>query len=242
LEDELARIGYKGTAPCRKFPVHCYYEFHIEQGPMLERRKKLIGAPKGILCLHWYDITLTGEANQVGPTPMEGRHDALVAAAEMILKVRQLPGAWEANGGHRGEIQTIPTPISSGPRALYRDIRSRDDDLALRSWDLLRRISRISRHARLPDHDRGDRRHHSPSTKNRSSVCWIWPTNWATPTCSGSAAPDTTPATLTTSAHRDDFVPSIGGCSHVEIENTRWEDCARAATCCCTSSKAAMEK
>ncbi|RPJ15284.1 MAG: hydantoinase/carbamoylase family amidase, partial [Deltaproteobacteria bacterium] len=60
LEDELARIGYKGTAPCRKFPVHGYYEFHIEQGPMLERQKKLIGAPKGILCLHWYDIYVTG--------------------------------------------------------------------------------------------------------------------------------------------------------------------------------------
>jgi len=29
LGQELARIGYKGEAPCRKFPVHAYYEYHI---------------------------------------------------------------------------------------------------------------------------------------------------------------------------------------------------------------------
>ncbi|MCE5243196.1 MAG: M20 family metallo-hydrolase, partial [Desulfobacteraceae bacterium] len=97
MESELARIGYKGTGPCRKFPAHCYFELHIEQGPELERRQKTIGAPKGILCVHWYDIYITGEANQVGPTPMEGRHDALVAAAEMILKVNRLP---ERMGGN----------------------------------------------------------------------------------------------------------------------------------------------
>ncbi|HSV92128.1 MAG TPA: Zn-dependent hydrolase, partial [Desulfobacterales bacterium] len=88
--EELERIGYKGKVPARKWPVHAYYEFHIEQGPMLERQKKTIGAPKGILCLHWYDVYLTGEANQVGPTPMEGRHDALCAAAEMILATNTL--------------------------------------------------------------------------------------------------------------------------------------------------------
>ena len=70
FEDELIRIGYKGRAPAKKWPTHCYYEYHIEQGPMLEREGKQIGAPKGILCLHWYDVYLEGEANQVGPTPM----------------------------------------------------------------------------------------------------------------------------------------------------------------------------
>ena len=49
LEDELIRIGYKGTVPAKKWPVHCYYEYHIEQGPILEREAKQIGAPKEIL-------------------------------------------------------------------------------------------------------------------------------------------------------------------------------------------------
>jgi N-carbamoyl-L-amino-acid hydrolase len=44
FEDELIRIGYKGSEPCKKWPVHCYYEYHIEQGPILEREGKIIGA------------------------------------------------------------------------------------------------------------------------------------------------------------------------------------------------------
>ena len=42
--EELARIGYKGGTECRRFPVHAYYEYHIEQGPVLEREGLTIGA------------------------------------------------------------------------------------------------------------------------------------------------------------------------------------------------------
>jgi len=48
--DELERIGYRGKTPAKKWPVHAYYEYHIEQGPMLEHEGKVIGAPKGIVC------------------------------------------------------------------------------------------------------------------------------------------------------------------------------------------------
>ncbi|MGD1970862.1 MAG: Zn-dependent hydrolase, partial [Desulfobacterales bacterium] len=142
FEDELIRIGYKGSAPAKKWPVHCYYEYHIEQGPMLEREGKKIGAPKGILCLHWYDIYLEGEANQVGPTPMEGRHDALCAAAEMILKVNELP---DRMGGNMvatvGEIQNYPNSRNIIPDKVHFtvDIRSWDDEHALKAWELVRK-------------------------------------------------------------------------------------------------------
>ena len=109
FEDELMRIGYKGDIPAQKSDIHAYYEYHIEQGPVLEREEIKIGVPKGIVCLHWYDIYLTGEANQVGPTPMEGRHDALCAAAEMILKVNELPPRMGGNlVATVGEIQNEP--------------------------------------------------------------------------------------------------------------------------------------
>jgi N-carbamoyl-L-amino-acid hydrolase len=136
--DELARIGYRGDAPCKPFPVHAYYEYHIEQGPVLERESKLIGAPKGILCLHWYDIYLEGEANQVGPTPMEGRHDALCAAAEMILAVNGLP---EAMGGNMvatmGEIQNEPNSRNIIPdRVFVPSVSGRSHvEVELTSWE-----------------------------------------------------------------------------------------------------------
>jgi N-carbamoyl-L-amino-acid hydrolase len=142
FEDELIRIGYKGSAPAKKWPVHCYYEYHIEQGPMLEREGKQIGAPKGILCLHWYDVYLEGEANQVGPTPMEGRHDALCATAEMILKVNALPGRMGGNMvATVGEIQNYPNSRNIIPDKVHFtvDIRSWDDDHALKAWEIVRK-------------------------------------------------------------------------------------------------------
>ena len=231
FEDELIRIGYKGPAPCRKFPVHCYYEFHIEQGPMLERQQKRIGAPKGILCLHWYDIYLTGEANQVGPTPMEGRHDALVAAAEMILKVRELPARMGGNMvATVGEIQNYPNSRNIIPDRVHFtvDIRSWDDDLALKAWELLRQdLERIAaRHGCPIRIEETWRVNHSPfdeklvqrviAVANKlgySNMGWV--------SGAGHDASYTNQVCPTAMI----FVPSIGGRSHVEVENTSWEDC-----------------
>jgi beta-ureidopropionase / N-carbamoyl-L-amino-acid hydrolase len=231
LEDELARIGYKGTAPCGKFPVYCYYEFHIEQGPMLERQKKLIGAPKGILGMRWYDIHLTGEANQVGPTPMEGRHDALVAAAEMILKVNQLPGRMGGNlVATVGKIQNYPNSRNIIPDQVHFtvDIRSWDDDLVQSSWDLLRRDFEniAARHGCLMkieeigclshvlfDEKLVQRVLDMANELGYANMLWV----------SGAGHDATHINRVCPSAMI--FVPSIGGRSHVEIENTRWEDC-----------------
>ena len=174
--DELARIGYKGDLPARKWPVHAYYEYHIEQGPILEKEGKRIGAPKGILCLHWYDIYLEGEANQVGPTPMEGRHDALCAAAEMILKVNQLP---EAMGGNMvatvGEIQNYPNSRNIIPDKVHFtvDIRSWDDDHALNAWERLRNdFETIARQRGCPIRiEETWRVEHSPFDENLGAAC-----------------------------------------------------------------------
>ncbi len=231
FEDELVRIGYKGPAACRKFPVHAYYELHIEQGPMLERQRKRIGAPKGILCLHWYDVYLTGEANQVGPTPMEGRHDALVAAAEMILKVRELPGRMGGNMvATVGEIQNHPNSRNIIPDRVHFtvDIRSWDDDLALNAWELLRRdFEHIAgRHGCPIRIEETWRVNHSPFDEKLvqrvlevanelgyASMEWV--------SGAGHDASYTNQVCPTAMI----FVPSIGGRSHVEVENTSWEDC-----------------
>ena len=124
--DELERIGYKGKEPCKAGPFHAYYEYHIEQGPILEQLKKTIGAPKGIVCLHWYDVYLEGTANQVGPTPMAGRNDALLSASEMIQAVNKTAISWEIWSGRLEKSKIIPIhgtlsptvytlPLTSGP-------------------------------------------------------------------------------------------------------------------------------
>ncbi len=231
LGEELERIGYKGNTACNKFPVHCYYEYHIEQGPILEREGKTIGAPKGILCLHWYDIYLEGEANQVGPTPMEGRHDALCAAAEMILKVNLLP---KKMGGNMvatvGEIQNYPNSRNIIPDKVHFtvDIRSWDDDLALRAWeDVKQDFQAIADRRGCPlGMEETWRVEHSPFDEKLvqrvlNTAERLGYSNLHMVSGAGHDASYINQVAPTAMI----FVPSIGGRSHVEVENTTWQDC-----------------
>ena len=235
FEDELDRIGYKGDVSCHKWPVHAYYEYHIEQGPILEMEGKRIGAPKGILCLHWYDIYLEGEANQVGPTPMEGRHDALCTAAEMILKVNQLP---DAMGGNMvatvGEIQNYPNSRNIIPDSVHFtvDIRSWDDTHALNAWERLQKdFKTIARQRGCPIRiEETWRVEHSPFDEKLVQRVLDTADDLGYPghyMVSGAGHDASYMNQVAPTAMI--FVPSIGGRSHVEIENTTWEDCEAGA-------------
>ncbi|MEN8211349.1 MAG: Zn-dependent hydrolase [Thermodesulfobacteriota bacterium] len=231
FEDELIRIGYKGDAPAKKSDVHAYYEYHIEQGPVLERENKIIGIPKGIVCLHWYDIYLEGEANQVGPTPMEGRHDALCAAAEMILKVNELPGRMGGNlVATVGEIQNEPNSRNIIPDKIHFtvDIRSWDDDHAIKAWDLVKEdFENIADRRGCPIRiEKTWRVEHSPFNQELvkniadSAKMLGYP---SLPMVSGAGHDASYMNQIAPTAMI--FVPSIGGRSHVEVEKTKWEDC-----------------
>lgn len=233
--EELERIGYKGTLPCASWPFHAYYELHIEQGPMLEAEGKTIGVPKGILCLHWYDVYVEGEANQVGPTPMEGRSDALVAAAEMILKVRALPAKM---GGDMvatvGEIQNYPNSRNIIPDRVHFtvDIRSWDDELALRSWDDVKAdLETIAaRHGCPLRIEETWRVQHNEFASHlvEQVQSTAESLGYSTlPMVSGAGHDASYAAMVGPTAMI--FVPSIGGRSHVEVEDTTWDDCEAGA-------------
>jgi acetylornithine deacetylase/succinyl-diaminopimelate desuccinylase-like protein len=74
-----------------------FLELHIEQGPALE----LAGAPLGIVTsiagVARGELVVDGSAGHAGTVPMDARDDALVSAAERILRVRDaaraIPGA-----------------------------------------------------------------------------------------------------------------------------------------------------
>lgn len=233
--DELKRIGFLGEDPARKWPIHAHYEYHIEQGPQLEKRGKLIGVPEGIVGLYWFDIYLDGESNQVGPTPMEGRRDALCAAAEMILRVNGLPAKMGGNMvATVGEIRNHPNSRNIIPGSVHFtvDIRSWDDELAKRAWmDLLADFKMIAERRRCPLRvEETWQVQHTPF--DRKLVRRVRETSErlgypALEMVSG-AGHDTSYVSQVAPAAMI-FVPSIGGRSHVEAENTKWEDCEAGA-------------
>lgn len=90
LGDELQRIGYAGPLPCGSIRPHAFLELHIEQGPVLEAEGLTIGAVQGVQGISWQEVTLRGQSNHAGTTPMHLRHDAGYAAAAIAVFLREL--------------------------------------------------------------------------------------------------------------------------------------------------------
>ncbi len=67
-----------------------YLELHLEQGPVLDRDGDLVAAVGAIAGIDRANLSLVGEANHAGTTPMDTRRDALCGAAEWVLAVREL--------------------------------------------------------------------------------------------------------------------------------------------------------
>ncbi|TVQ39523.1 MAG: hydantoinase/carbamoylase family amidase [Geminicoccaceae bacterium] len=89
VEAELRRIGYLGAAPVG-FPIDAYFELHIEQGPELDARGQKVGIVTGGYTALGMNLRFVGETAHTGPTPMDRRRDAAVAAAHLAIAVNEI--------------------------------------------------------------------------------------------------------------------------------------------------------
>ena len=117
-----------------------YYEVHIEQGPELERLDLPVGVVTGIQGQSRIGVRFVGEAGHAGTVTMEGRRDALCAAAEFVLAVeetaRREPGMVATVGhiaAHPGAGNVIP-----GEANLSLDLRHQNDAVRERAVGGLR--------------------------------------------------------------------------------------------------------
>jgi len=119
FDDELDRIGYRGSAPARPRAFRAMFEAHIEQGPILEQTATTIGAVTGIQGAYWFDVTLEGASCHAGPTPMESRRDPWRAACPIIEGVFALAGR-EAPWGRAtiGDVKASPGSRNTVPERL----------------------------------------------------------------------------------------------------------------------------
>jgi N-carbamoyl-L-amino-acid hydrolase len=146
LGDELARIGYAGPMPCPagSFP-HSFVELHIEQGPILEAEATTIGAVTGVQGISWQQVTVVGQSNHAGTTPMSMRHDAAYAAAAVTVYVRRLASELAGHQvGTVGKVDVYPNLVNvvGGRAALTVDLRNTDEAVL---QDAERRLARYCR-------------------------------------------------------------------------------------------------
>jgi N-carbamoyl-L-amino-acid hydrolase len=148
LENELIRLGWHGKAPATlaSHPVAAYFEAHIEQGPLLETRGHDIGVVTGAQGQRWFEVTVTGREAHAGPTPMELRRDALVAAARLVLEVQRIGLAY---GGSAmvGVLDVMPHSRNVIPGRVFLtvDLRHASEDvLAEMEQDLRTTAARLA--------------------------------------------------------------------------------------------------
>ena len=130
LGDELERIGWAGDGAVPGPAPHAYVELHIEQGPVLEEAGVTIGAVTGVQGISWQELTLTGQPNHAGTTPMRLRRDPAYVAAETIGFVRRLATDL---GGHQvgtvGRVDLHPDLVNvvAARATLTVDLRNTDE-------------------------------------------------------------------------------------------------------------------
>lgn len=120
----------EGTAALARDPVSVagYVELHIEQGPVLEGEDKPLGVVTAISGIERYSVTITGEAGHAGTVPMEMRHDALLAASDLVRGVHDMA----RDHGIRatvGQLDVSPNVVNAIPARvdLTIEIRAAED-------------------------------------------------------------------------------------------------------------------
>ncbi len=94
LAQALHRIGGNPGAlqhPLRQpGDIAAFVELHIEQGPVLESRNLPIGVVTNIVGIRRVLLTVEGQPDHAGTTPMDIRRDALVGAAHLIESAHRM--------------------------------------------------------------------------------------------------------------------------------------------------------
>jgi allantoate deiminase len=109
-----------------------YCEVHIEQGPVLEREDLPVGVVTAINGQSRVRVAFTGKAGHAGTVPMEGRRDALCAAAEFVLEIEASATADPGAVATVGEISALPGAVNVIPGEAEHSLDLRHPDDAAR--------------------------------------------------------------------------------------------------------------
>jgi len=92
IGEAMQQLGYDPSEvfSARRDDIDAFIELHIEQGRILEAEEISIGIVEAITGITQLEVTLSGQRDHAGTTPMDLRCDSLVAAARMVVGIRDL--------------------------------------------------------------------------------------------------------------------------------------------------------
>jgi N-carbamoyl-L-amino-acid hydrolase len=143
IGEELDRIGYRGEMQATPHPFDAYVEFHIEQGPILDREGMQVGVVTGGYASTGMLVEFTGETAHTGPWPMERRKNALIAGARLLVAVDDLGWEHAGSGGKATASRLVAWPNKPGILSDWAqatcDVRHADPETAKVMAERLRR-------------------------------------------------------------------------------------------------------
>jgi beta-ureidopropionase / N-carbamoyl-L-amino-acid hydrolase len=234
LVDAMTAAGWDpgAAAGARIDPgsVCAFVELHIEQGPRLEATASQIGVVTSIVGLGGAVVEFYGRADHAGTTPMTGRRDPLLAAADLIAAMPGIAASVsDVAVATCGRVDTSPGSANVVPSLARLTLDYRDPDPArldalgarLKTQAAEAANGHGVRHAWIPDlaiapvklnpHVRSAIGRHA----SRLGLSTL-----AMP--SGAGHDSQNMATITPTGMI--FVPSKGGRSHCPEEDTDWAD------------------
>ena len=128
--------------------LSAFLELHIEQGGILEKENLQIGVVEGIVGIEDWEVSIDGTANHAGTTPMNMRHDALLAAAKLIIAVNEVINSYQGKQvGTIGKISAAPGAYNVIPGKVVLGMEIRDlssEKIALLFNDIEKRAALIA--------------------------------------------------------------------------------------------------
>lgn len=128
-EEERGCVGSRARCEAGGLPG-IWVELHHEQGPRLTQAGVPLGVVTDIVGYTRGVREFEGRAGHAGTTPMEGRADALVAAAAEILRIRDVAAAIDGAVATVGYLEVEPGGVNVVPGRvrLVVDARAPDTD------------------------------------------------------------------------------------------------------------------
>jgi acetylornithine deacetylase/succinyl-diaminopimelate desuccinylase-like protein len=126
-DEERGCVGSTAFAEEGDLP-ECFLELHVEQGPILASRDAPLGLVTGVVGMVRGERVFQGRPGHAGTVPMDAREDALAAAAEYVVHVRDTAAAVPGAVATVGELHVEPGAANVIPAAVRLTVDARAPD------------------------------------------------------------------------------------------------------------------